>query len=327
MTRLARYKDMAELFYPRYQKRQLALFDFSYYAVVGRPWWVANEFADGKADYIKFLLYFINLLCIQEHLASTNQRFRVKLLRHMEDAGLKDFFQDSVDRAAYKHCKKNKRFIKANRKDPDYVVVDGLLPKSIGNVIEMIVYVTLLQSELGFPVLLQLQQRLMMKKAKIVAPDLILIRRDGKVFGIEIGHGTGQFSLRDSKIRQMNEFVSETKLPLLTAIVTLPFRCPACNQWILFCDQVIEEFALSKVAGGGRCRECVTCPRFNDGKCADIIYYGRLRKGGQKLRYHLRCVKKSRYVKRVIAGTNRGNDPLLSYYPHFHGLEGLTQNA
>lgn len=327
MTRLTSYHDMAELFYPPLNTRQMALFDFFYYVVVGRPWWVASNSLEGKADYIRFVLYVANLLCMQEHLASANPVFRKKLLNHMERLELADFFQSPDDRTAYSHCKKNKKFIKANRRDPDYVIIDGLLPKSIGNVIELIVYASLLQSDFGFPILLQLQQRLMMKETEIVSPDLILITRDGKAIGVEIGSGTGQFSLRDSKIRQINEFVSQTKLPSLTALVPLPYRCPECDEWILFCDQVIDEFALGRKPKKKDYRRCVSCPRFEGGLCPDIIYYGRTKKGGQVLHHHLRCVRKARYVRSLLKEKTQKKERLINYYPHFKGLEGFERRT
>jgi len=325
MTQLASYSSMADLFYPRQNDRQMALFEVSYYIVVGRAWWVGSKSTAGKADYIKFVLYFINLLCMQEHLACANPQVRRRLLKHMRRAGLKEFFQDTEDIAAYRHCLNNRRFIKASRRNPDYVVVDGLLPKSIGNAIELIVYVSLLQGDLGFPVVLQLQQRLMMKNVEIVAPDLLLISPTGKVFGIEVGQGTGQFSLRDSKIRQVNEFVSHTQLPILTALVPFPYRCPECNQWLTFCDQVIDEFAASGRPKGQHSRQCVSCPRFDKAKCPDIIYYGRTRKRGKPLHHHLRCVKGMPYVRKILGRENERAKKLRNYYPYFEGWKEIDE--
>jgi hypothetical protein len=323
MAGLTSYPEMAELFYPPQNKRQMALFEVSYYIVVGRAWWVASKSDEGKVDYIKFLLYFVNLLCMQEHLACGHPEIRRRLLDHMEGAGLDGFFQRAEDKAEYEACKNNEGFIEAHRRDRDYVVVDGLLPKSIGNAIELIVYVSLLQGDLGFPVLLQLQQRLMMREAEIVAPDLLLIARSGKVFGIEVGQGTGQFSLKDSKIRQVNAFVSATKLPILTALVPFPYRCPECNEWILYCDQVIDEFAANGRPKGQVSRKCPTCPRFDEGRCRDIIYYGRTEVRGQPLHHHLRCVQGIPYVGDILCERGQRDNRLCNYYPYFEGLDGI----
>jgi len=323
MTRLASYHAMSELFYPRYKKRQMALFEVSYYIVAGRAWWVGSKSDEGKADYIKFVLYFVNLLCMQEHLACAHPELRRRLLDQMEGSGLDGFFGDPEDQAAYQHCKNNPGIIEADRRDPDYVVVDGLLPKSIGNAIELIVYVCLLQGDLGFPVLLQLQQRLMMRETEIVAPDLLLLTRSGRVFGIEVGQGTGPFSLKDSKIRQVNEFVSTTKLPILTALVPFPYRCPECKDWILYCDQVIDEFAANGRPSGQVFRQCSTCPRFDEGRCRDIIYLGRTQVGGKRLHHHLRCVEAISYVADILREPGGKGERLRNYYPYFDGLEGI----
>jgi hypothetical protein len=151
-----------------------------------------------------------------------------------------------------------------------------------------------------------------------VSPDFLLITRDARLSGIEVGEATGRFSLQESKVRQTNQFSSSVSVPVLTALVP-PYRCLECNQWLLFCDAVIGSFATGTKPVDSHELACPSCPLFNDGKCEFIIYKGRIKSGGAERHHHYQYVKRLPYVKDAVAKGQR----LLNYFPQFQGIEDL----
>jgi hypothetical protein len=318
IKRLNSYTALAELFYPAIKARQMALSDLLQYALTGRGYWIAIGSAEGKSDFLRLILHTVNLLYIQEGILSSNPRVRAAFLSSLRKSGIPGFLKSRQERDAFEHCRKRDGYIEAHRSDPDYVALDGCLPKSLGNIIELIVYACLIQGEYGYPIPLLTQQRLFKKNEQIVSPDFLLITRDARIFGIEVGQATGRFSLQESKVRQTNQFSSSVSIPVLTALVP-PYRCPECNRWLLFCDAVIERFATEGKPLDTHELSCPSCPLFNEGRCAFIIYRGRVKPGGDVRHHHYECVQRIRYVMQVVAVGQK----LINYFPHFQGIENL----
>lgn len=318
IRKLELYSAFAQLFYPELSSRQMALNDIVQYVLTGRGYWIALGSSEGKADFLRIILHTVNLLYVQEGMITSDARFRSKFLAHLQRSRIPRFLTSQYDREIFEHCKRREGFIEARRRDPDYVALDGCLPKSIGNAIEMIVYACLIQGDYGYPIPLLSQQRLFKWNEQIVSPDFLLITRDARIFGIEVGQATGRFSLQESKVRQTNQFSSSLSIPVLTALVP-PYRCPECNQWLLFCDAVIDHFATKGKPPDSQELSCPSCPLFADGNCEFIIYRGRVQSGGKSLHHHYQCVKHIPYVRKAVETGQR----LINYFPHFEGIDSL----
>ena len=319
IRKLESYPNFTELFYPALKKRQMALSDIVQYVLTGRGYWIAVGSPKGKADFLRLILHTANLLYIQEGSISSIGRLRSRFFAYLRRSRIPGFLKSDHDRRIYEHARRRDGYIEARRSDPDYVALDGCLPKSLGNIIELIVYSCLIQGNYGYPIPLLTLQRLFKKNAQIVSPDFLLITRDARLFGNEVGQATGRFSLQESKVRQTNQFSSSLSIPVLTALVP-PYRCPECNQWLLFCDAVIDQFATKGKPTDTQEIGCPSCPLFADGRCEFIIYRGRVKSGGQSLHHHYQCVKHIPYVKRTVETSQQR---LINYFPHFEGMESL----
>jgi len=103
---------------------------------------------------------------------------------------------------------------------------------------------------------------------------------------------------------QGNLFVAQTGIPVITVKVNPPgnvasYRCPKCDEWILYCDALIEAYSQDNIEKVNEKLVDINsrCPDFPD--CLAAIYYGDL--GDGKLHYHCTCVKDEEKVKRALA--------------------------
>jgi DNA methylase len=146
-----------------------------------------------------------------------------------------------------------------------YKTMDAVLPKSRGLAIEFLIYLYLIHRRFGFVVPLLLHQRLITSTGAIAPPDFLVLKNDGRVFGVEVGYW---------KEGQSNEFVTATSLPTISAELDhdQPFRCPKCQQWITYCNQVIESY--SRGISSPNPLVCSECKYFDGCKCPDIIFFG-----------------------------------------------------
>jgi len=148
--------------------------------------------------------------------------------------------------------------------------------------------------------------------------DFLVLKDDGRIFGIEVG-----FYKED----QNTKFVTTTSVPIVTAELDhdQPFRCPQCQQWITYCDQVVENY--SEGVWTPNSFECGDCKYFNKGKCEDIIFFGEvpeLEKG--KRRYHYRCVAKKATVKKLSAQGHLKKH-LRVWYPTASIIDNLSDEG
>lgn len=140
-------------------------------------------------------------------------------------------------------------------------------------------------------------------------PDFLLITRNKRVFGIEVG---------GAKERQQNEFATLTGIPILTIFsdVDCSYRCPKCKEWILFSDFVIKhgmKLKYSKLNSVSFDEMEQEYRNYDQAVCytkiSSII--------DKKRHYHYRCVKST-------TGELPDNE-LFYYFPFVNGLETLEK--
>ena len=323
--------------------RQMILADIIEYILTSRGLFFAEP-KENRRPYFKTVLYFVNLLLLQEHVTAFHEQ-RKEFMEFMSSKNMPHFIEDDDLRPLYQQCidfaeigEDGKEIKLAPKGDTRtlYRVIDSLLPKSLGTVIELITYIYLIRKDFGFVIPLLLQQATLSYDDYLAPPDFILIH-DGRVFGLEVGGALGTYNVTLGKLSQGNKFMEESSIPVLTVGVKNIYRCRECDKWILYCPEVIERFSGDSFPIDTQV-ECLTCPRFNGGACAFSTYYGRTQRGGDVFRYHLKCVlEKYPYVKELLEHENDGangdsdghtarsetGSHFVAYFPHVEGLEAF----
>jgi len=310
LHKIQSYDSFARSIYSGDFGRGMQLSDLLTYVLVSRGTiWGMDK--DKRSDYLRILITTVNQLLIQEHVTYF-PKLRAEFLEFLEKRKI-DFYIEGEKYAEY--YKKAKRSDKALTYSDDrytYWSIDHLLPKSVGLSIELVVFLYLLRSLSGYVIPLLLEQRLLGNPEHLVSPDFLVVQR-GRVFGVEVEQGG-----KTGKVRQSNTFMQETGIPILTASVptTFPLRCKVCNKWILFCDNIIDNFCNLKYKIDSSWISCDSCNQ--------VVYFGRLEKGGDEYHYHFDCVKKEQYVKEKLADKDQREKRLIAYFPHVEGLERLV---
>jgi len=302
--------------------RQMILSDLFQHVLAIRGY---HFFFENKEAYIKILFYAVNQLMLQENIIR-DQPKRKKLLdfleKHKEE--LPGFFEGS-DKEWYKkyqQCKVAHREAVIGARKKMYRVIDSVLPKSMGNATELLVFAYLLSNEVGYVIpLLEIQQaqRLPGEEVKVIPPNFLIIK-NGRIFGCEVGAGPSGVG----KIQQCNIFMEKAGIPVITLRVNPPgnnasYRCPKCDKWILYCDRIIEEYSKHKIDEvNSRGVNCFECPQLDT--CDKAVYYGSIEKGGEVRHYHYSCVKDIEYVKETV---KRSPEKISPLYLIVEGLEGL----
>jgi hypothetical protein len=317
------YQDFLNVLYDGQANRQMVLGDLFEYIITGRGYWLATEGEKRFKDYIRIVLYLVNLVLIQESVFSFRAPERTAILKKLREKEIEGFFASQEEKDLYKELEGYTGRISVTGETRRlYKIMDSITPKPIGVAIELIVYTYLLNRRIGYIVPLLLTQTLLGGRVSMAPPDYLLLPGHGKGLGIEVGGGMGQYSLQQGKIDQVNLFIQETGLPVATAGVPHIYRCETCQCWITFCDEVIERTA------EGECTlesiSCVDCPKFRKGRCQGIIYYGQTEVKGQRRRHHYYHFKSSDYVNQVgLAKDESRSSKLIQYFPVVKGLEGF----
>lgn len=316
------YESFSKELYVGEHGRQMILCDFLTYILTSRGCFWGYTQKNRKA-YFKAILYVINQLLLQEPITmKTYADLRKKLMQFMRKQGIENFFENESSEQIYKEAMAFAGDLSyADKTRQLYYAVDSLLPKSIGTVIELIVYLYLIRHNCGYVVPLLLHQRLLSKESHLIEPDFLVIK-NGKIFGIEVKQAWGDVP------DHIFTFSSETTIPVIVARVpnTVPLRCPVCNRWILYCDEVIEKFSdTTKDIKDTRIQCTEECKRF--AKCRHVIYFGLLKQTDNKeYHYHYTCVKnKYPYVNEVLANEKQRKRRLIAYFPYVQGLESLEK--
>jgi hypothetical protein len=302
--------------------RQMILSDLLQHVLAIRGYYF---FFQDRQAYLKILFHAVNQLMLQEN-AIRNQPERKALLDYLKDvcAQLPGFFEgdDSEWRDKYEQCKTASEEEVTGARKRLYRVIDSVLPKSMGNATELLVFAYLLNSEIGYVIpLLEIQQSQKLTSDQIeVTPPNYLIIKDRRVFGIEVGAGPGGIG----KVKQCNIFMGKTGIPVITLNVNPPgnnasYRCPICNKWLLYCDRVIEEYSKRRISDvNSQGIECQSCQNFAERD--KIMFFGSIESGKGTLHYHFNCVRNREYVKKAVDRNPRKISPV---YLTVEGLEGL----
>jgi hypothetical protein len=191
-----------------------------------------------------------------------------------------------------------------------------------------------LRHNLGYVLPLLLHQKIYSKTDHLVPPDFLVITKDKRTFGIEVGR---------KKEIQSGSFSLKTAIP--TASVDTENsrnsdRCPICQKWILFCPVVISKFSdFSSDISRTELKCLNSCTIFSrdeivNGECPYSKYS---RNGTQQAHthhdysdgkhYHYQCVlenvaedKKEEIIEAEDVTA------IKTHHPHYSGLESLVVN-
>jgi len=312
--------------------RQMILADVFEYIFLGRIYYSAKK-AEKRPDFIKAIMHFCNILMCYE-VMTVSPTLRIKFLTE-----LKSKIMDIEDEGDYEELKNFKGSVglkqgesEAPKHLNDYF--DTLLPKTAGGLWhELLVYVFLLRNDYGYIVPLLLSQKLLGYSDHLVPPDFLIITKDKRIYGIEVGM---------KKEIQSGNFSSRTAIP--TAMVDTinsrtSDRCPICKKWITFCPYGIEKYSdTSKPVKESEIRCIDVCDKFKQeeilrGMCPHTKYSrNQLKKQpstrhkfADKRHYHYQCVLKNvdADIKQQMEASDSAN-ALKTHMPYYAGLEGLA---
>jgi len=316
------------------KNRQMKLADIFEYIFLGRCFYAMGtkkSDASKKEKFLKGLLHFINLLMCYESITINVERRNKFLDKLVEN------IPSILNEENYKILRNYKGTVGLPSKDPnlkklnDYF--DELLPKTAGGLWhELIVYCFLLRNNLGYILPLLLHQKIYSRNDHLVPPDYLIITKDKRIYGIEVG---------SKKEIQSGSFSLKTAIPTAT-IDTINSRssdrCPICKNWINFCPYVIEKYSNFKDnITDIEIRCLLKCDLFNENEIVNgiCIYSKYQRKQAKKLvhtqhdysdgkHYHYKCVlnEVSKEKKNQIIQA-KDEIAIKTHMPYYQGLENL----
>lgn len=313
--------------------RQMILADLYEYILIGRGYYSLNTKKD-KSNFIKFVLYFVNLLmCYESITVSNNTRYKVleNISKEVEDLKNEEEF-DQLKNFKGKIGLQPKETEASNLLNRYF---DTILPKTAGGLWhELLVYIFLLRNDCGFIIPLLLSQRLIGLNDKIIPPDFLIITKEKDIYGIEVGMKkeiqSGSFSIQSNiptaSIDTINSRTSD--------------RCPICKRWIGFCDHVIENYSNLNYKIEKNENKCLNdCTLYSrddivKGLCP-FTKYSRAKRStleytkhefANNYHYHYSCVleKVGADMKEKIIASNDVS-ALKTHYPYYQGLEMLIK--
>ncbi len=221
--------------------RQMILADFLEYIFFGRGYYSIRtsitRSKEDKKNFVRAILYFVDLLMCYEVTTVSNNLRR----RFLEKLGEK--IPEIRDEERFNELKDFKGTVGLIREESDASeeldeYFDSMLPKTAGGLWhELLVYIFLLRSNLGYIVPLLLSQRVMSLRDSIIPPDFLIITYDRRIYGIEVGR---------KKEIQSGSFSLQTAIPSATIDTEnsrTSDRCPICKRWIPFCEFVINNYS------------------------------------------------------------------------------------
>lgn len=314
--------------------RQMILADLFEYILLGRGYYSLQSKED-KEKFVRLVLRFVNLLMSYDVL-TISDNLRKKVLQDLKskipEIGREEKFSNLKEFNGIIGLKvgESESSKELNR------YFDSLLPKTAGGLWhELLVYVFLLRSNIGYIIPLLLSQRLLGFERNIIPPDFLIIAYDKNLYGIEVG---------TKKEIQSGSFSLQTTIPTAT-IDTINSRtsdrCPICKRWIPFCKFVINNYSnfnMKITETEIRCLEkCKLyskddiakgkCPytKYSRKKATTLSYASHEYANG--LHYHYRCVLENvkEEVKNDIVNA-KDKIALKTHYPYYSGLEELIKN-
>ncbi len=316
--------------------RQMILADLFEYILLGRGFYSIGTKRNNnlnKGKFIKGILHFVNLLMCYESITINVERrnlFIDKLSKIIPIIKKEKFykelrtFKDNIGLPESDASKELKNYF------------DKLLPKTAGGLWhELLVYIFLLRNNYGFILPLLLHQKLYSKTDHIVPPDFLLLTRDKRIYGIEVGI---------KKEIQSGAFSIKTAIPTAT-IDTINSRnsdrCPICRKWINFCPFVIDNYSnLDYIIERIEVKCLDNCTIFSKEEIANgICKFSKYSRGQTKtLKYtHHKLSYDKHYhyksflnhvtvkMKNTIIQAN-DNTAIKTHYPYYSGLEELIRN-
>lgn len=313
--------------------RQMILSDFFEYIFFGRVSYSLNEKED-RGYFIKAILSFVNMLmCFESLTVSDDLRklYLQKLGREIPEITIESNYNNLLNfrgKVGLTELESD-----ADRKLNDYF--DTLLPKTAGGLWhELLSYIFLLRNNVGYIIPLLLSQKLVGLNDHIVPPDFLILSREKRLYGIEVG---------GFKERQSSNFVLRTAIPTASIDTrnSRTDRCPICKKWINFCPYVINSYSdVDHEIGNAEVRCLKVCNLYNHqaiaaGKCPYTKYsrnHIQADHGNHDyadgLHYHYQCVLSHLpEEKRNHIITAEDEVALKNHYPFYSGLEGLINYA
>jgi len=320
--------------------RNMALSDMLQYMILGRGYYEVtsrqsdNTINDSYQNFYKIVLKLINLLYLQDSILTQkeNHDLREKLVEK-----LKNELSDDEDSSSYRKVEGWDSFLHqpwGDREAEDgrnnvYKKLDQLLPKVRGNPNEFITYIHLLRKRTGYVIPLLTHQRIMgsppnMQEEKLVdkltPPDLLILKKNKEIYGIEIGRGSD---------RQINKFTKSTGIPVITADTNKisNHRCPKCMKWTLFCPFVIENGMDKRYRKKDQmqCSQCGLVDKNNGKNCEFSLIKKNIPEFYDgKAHYHYHCVKEHFENKEETLDID--DEDIFTYFPYVKGLEVLQKS-
>lgn len=317
------------------KNRQMILADLFEYIFLGRGFYaIGNNKRDfaKKELFVRAVLHFVNLLmCFETVTVETHRRNKLldKLAEEINSLGDEASFTNLRDYAGDVGTPSSQAGKAINK------YFDKLLPKTAGGLWhELLVYIFILRHNLGYVLPLLLHQKIYSKTDHLVPPDFLVITKDKRIFGIEVGR---------KKEIQSGSFSLKTAIP--TASVDTENsrnsdRCPICQKWILFCPVVVEKFSDFSHETGRIEIKCLNgCTKFSNeeivrGECPYSKYSrDRTRQPhtnhaySDGKHYHYQCVLKTvDENKREEIIRAEDTTAIKTHLPHYSGLESLVKS-
>jgi len=323
--------------------RTMILSDIFEYMITGRFYYffLADKddpnYKEKKSDFFKIILLIINQLMIWDSM-TVEKDLRDQVLKELKNKIPEEkFFKDKEQKDNHNLLEKIEEDIgliteqkdlpsingdkELRKKISDYY--DSLLPKTAqGLWNELITYIYMLKTNIGYILPLLLTQRIYSINETLKPPDFIIIDYNNKLKSIFISKEERIENLHEEKLigvevgggkeLQSGSFSGETRQPALTVrSESIPPRCPICGKWILFCEKVIKDF--SDIENPITfCKDHIKCLYHCDiytpeeifnGECPDVQYNGKISKESKKklktkisynknYHHHLSCVRK-----------------------------------
>lgn len=318
--------------------RQLILADLIEYLFFGRGYYSIKD-DETRGLFIKTVLYFVNMLMSFETI-TVSKKLRSRYLENLRTL-VREIQEEPMFSNIYSFEGKVGLPTGTSEATADLdKYFDSLLPKTAGGLWhEMLTFIFMLRNDLGYIIPLLLSQRFLGLRDSLVPPDFLIISKDKRIYGVEVG---------TKKEIQSGGFSLKTAIPTAT-IDTLNSRtsdrCPICLRWIQFCDHVINTYSdLSKnsLPNNGKPEfRCLSdgCSIYSPseiaaGKCPYTKYSRNKR---QKIvsshheyadgrHYHYQCVlsKVPPELKETMK-TNPDKIALKTHFPFYAGLEGIMK--
>jgi hypothetical protein len=310
--------------------RQMVLGDLMQYIFTGRAFYYGTFSQQHLKNFLSLILNTVNQILIYDSI-TVDSKIRTLYIRELEKKiPPSTLYEKPGDQKVASNLKRSK--VKYKQKGWTTAInlfIDSILPKTLGNPKELVVFAELIRLKKGIIIPLLLIQRTFGIKDPIAPPDFLIIKPNKDIFGIEVGY---------AKEYQSREFTLRTSIPTMAIDLknNMHNRCLKCGKIILYCDPVIEAFVdetlyqkLDPTSGKYLCN---ICPQFNNGNCQFSNYYGfasikdfagnLLEKGNYH--FHASCVLENSYpYRKKPKPINSLLDTFFAQIPEIQGLESL----